>query len=185
LDTASHLKLGDYTLYASADQDPLGQSFILDRSYNNLSIGGFFIEANPSWPNHDIIFSLVSGLGTDGALIATESVTLPDSFVRGFYMVDFPSIGILEQGEYTALFSGGGSPRVGLGATAVDDPHSSSFNEFGIFPFTNGNKDFMVRVTADVVPSSIPVPATFLLFSSGLIGLIGVKKAIIPPKLSA
>lgn len=178
IDTVGLTTTPSYTLgNLTEDQDPLGQSFVLDQSYENLIIGGVLHDVNAHLnPTFDINISLVSGAGTSGTLLGSKTVTLTDGF-SGLYMEDFSFIGSLSAGTYSVLFSSGGTGRGSL-SFVENNPYElgSAYNDFGVFDPSNilGQSmdiDAAVRITGDVSP--VPIPAAVWLFGSGLIGLAG------------
>jgi len=186
VDTASLATTSFYTLGDTIDQekDPLGQSFVLDQSYENLMIGGLLQDVNPSLsPAFEITISLVSGAGTSGPLLGSQTVTLSDGF-SDLYIEDFSFIGALSAGTYSVLFSSNNTGRGALGFIA-DNPYElgAAYNEAGIFEPSdtlgdllglNNNLDAAILVTGDV--SAVPLPAAIWLFSSGLLGLVGLAR---------
>ena len=176
LDTVSSPNSGSFTLgNFSTDQDPLGQSFILSQSFDNLMLGGVIEDINSSLaPNLSITTSLVSGAGVGGAVLGMVTSILADGF-SGLNMVDFSSLGTIGPGAYTVVFSSGGSARGSLSTTGIDTPNSNGYNVNGIVLPINGRDprvDFRVRVTGDlVIVSPVPAPATILLIGLGLAGL--------------
>lgn len=172
LDTASQTSGGFMTLIETSitDQDPLGQSFTLSSGFNNLQIGGVLRDVNDFLaPTFDVTISLVSGLGVGGPLLGSVSLTLADGF-DGLHMEDFSSLGTVAAGDYTVLFSTGGTGRGALRITQeAGDPDSDPYNEDGLFPLAS-SRDFMVRVTGDEV-TSVPEPGFAALLSLALAGL--------------
>jgi len=178
VDTASLTAMPFYTLgNFTEDQDPLGQSFVLDQSYENLMVGGVLQDVNAFLnPTFDINISLVRGAGTSGTLLGSKTVTLEDGF-SGLYMEDFSFIGSLSAGTYSLLFSSGATGRGSL-RFVENNPYElgSAYNELGVFdPLNilgqNMDIDAAIRITGDV--SAVPIPAAVWLFGSGLFGLIG------------
>jgi len=186
VDTASLATTSFHTLgnASNQDTDPLGQSFVLDQSYDNLMIGGLLQDVNPHLnSSFEITISLVSGAGTSGPLLGSQTVTLSDGF-SGLYIEDFSFIGPLSTGTYSVLFSSGGTGRGSLGFIA-GNPYElgSAYNEAGVFEPSdilsdllgqNNNLDAAIMVTGNV--SAVPLPASAWLFCTGLLGLVGLAR---------
>lgn len=177
IDTTTLTTSGGVSLVFS--QNPLGQSFTLTQDIDNVIIGGLFRDVNPSLnPTLDLAISIVSGAGTNGALLGSKSFTLADGF-GGFggalYTEDFSFLGTLFAGTYTAVFSSTGG-RGGM-RYINNDPYADGtiYNTDGTFSIPGStNADLAFLVQGDISP--IPVPAAAWLFGSGLIGLIGLAR---------
>ena len=169
--TSGSITVGDFG--AGFEQDPLGQSFVLDQAYNNLILGGVLFDNNAHLnPTLDFTISLYSGAGVTGTLLGSKSFTLADGFggTTGLlHTEDFSFIGTLAAGAYTAAFSTG-TGRGGIRYVNYN-PYTLGeiYNVLGVFDHNGTNPDLAVLVTANPVP----LPTAAWLFGSGLIGLIG------------
>lgn len=159
------------------NNDPLGQSFTLGQSVNNLSIGAHLTDVNQSSaPSFEVTFSLVSGAGVGGALLGSTSITLDDNF-KGIHIEDFSFLGTLLAGTYTAVFSSVGV-RGQLSITTVANalPGTDPFNAAG--PFLPDDQDFAIRIAGDFVNDVVAVsePQSLAMLGFGLAGLTLVKR---------
>lgn len=158
--------------FPGLDQDPLGQTFELATSANNLSIGGVVRDANAfNAPMFELTISLISGAGFGGAVLGSTTVTLPEGFGGGLgelHVADFSSIGTISPGTYTVGFSTLGNRGMLSGTVAgVGDPSSQPYNAEGVFTIVDDPaRDFQVLVTGDVVET--PPDPTLNLFAARL-----------------
>lgn len=171
--TSGRITLGSFS--APNQTEPLGQTFELTQSTNNISVGAFLSDVNTfSSPTFSVTVSIYSGSDFSGPILGSQSFVLADNF-DGFQTTDFSSLGTLSAGSYAVGYSSDGN-RGAIATGASDFAETQSLDANGPFlPFASSNgRDFAVRATGDAVdspPAPVPLPAGFPLLAAGLIGL--------------
>ncbi len=183
-------------------QNPLGQSFVIDKAFKDITVEAKFLSIATVAANagFSVDFLLFSGAGVTGPVLGSVSFAIPGVEVAGrtitARIADFSGLGVLAAGTYPAAVKGdgvsnrgamiGGTPRNlskalsgDVLAEAVKTDGTISYGPNGVFSFgRNLSQEFGFKVTGTPI-AAVPLPAAglLLLFAIGGLGLVARRRA--------
>lgn len=144
---------------------PIGQSFTAEDS--SVAIGFEFVAMNPSFGNDPLTMRLLSGDGTGGSLLASQTFTLS---ANGFFDVDFSSVALSVGQVYTAVLEAL-NPRWGVYVQHREDVYAGGrayFADINGFFGTGADSDLTFRVTPTDSGGTVPEPTSLAIVAAAL-----------------